>query len=264
MLIIFIHNKAKEGILALDFQEVLAMKTVQNTFMRYEMKYLVNAEQRSALMELVEKYMTPDEYGRSTICNVYYDTPDMRLVRRSIEKPVYKEKLRVRCYGARPAGDRVFVELKKKYDEVVFKRRVSMSAEQAEKYIAGKCDCPKQNQIVSEIDYFLSEYKNLIPAAFVGYEREAYFAKEDPNLRITFDDNIVWRDYDIGICRGICGKSLLRPGQSLMEIKVSTALPLWLTNKLSELKIYKVNFSKYGNAYKAMMGMPAEGGVICA
>ena len=240
------------------------MKTVQNTFMRYEMKYLVSAEQRKALTEFMEKYMTLDEYGRSTICNVYYDTPDMRLVRRSIEKPVYKEKLRVRCYGSLPEGDRVFVELKKKYNEVVFKRRVSMSAEQAEKYIAGKIESPKKNQIVSEIDYFLSEYKNLVPAAFIGYEREAYFAKDDPNLRITFDDNLVWRDYDICLCRGLCGKALLQPGQSLMEIKVSTALPLWLTNKLSELKIFKVNFSKYGNAYKAMMGMPQEGGIICA
>ena len=240
------------------------MKAVQNTFMRYEMKYLVSAEQRWALMELMEKYMVPDEYGRSTICNVYYDTPDMRLVRRSIEKPVYKEKLRVRCYGSLPEGDRVFVELKKKYDEVVYKRRVSMSAEQAQDYIAGKCGAPKQNQIVSELDYFLSEYKNLIPAAFIGYEREAYFAKDDPNLRITFDDNLVWRDYDVCLCKGLCGKPLLMPNQSLMEIKVSTAFPLWLTNKLSELKIFKVNFSKYGNAYKAMMGMPQEGNINCA
>ncbi|PKM73164.1 MAG: molecular chaperone [Firmicutes bacterium HGW-Firmicutes-16] len=240
------------------------MKTVQNTFMRYEMKYLVNSEQRRAITELMEKYMTLDEFGRSTICNVYYDTPDMRLVRRSIEKPIYKEKLRVRCYGALPAGDRVFIELKKKYDDVVFKRRVSMSAEQAEKYIAGKSDAPKQNQIVSEIDYFLAEYKTLIPAAFIGYEREAYFSKDDPNLRITFDDNIVYRDYDICLCKGLCGKALLKPGQSLMEIKVSTALPLWLTNKLSEQKVFKMNFSKYGNAYKAMMGMPREGEIICA
>ncbi|MEA4894973.1 MAG: polyphosphate polymerase domain-containing protein [Oscillospiraceae bacterium] len=240
------------------------MKSVQNTFMRYEMKYLVDSEQRGALMELIEKHMVPDEYGRSTICNVYYDTPDMRLVRRSIEKPVYKEKLRVRCYGAQPENDRVFIELKKKYDDVVFKRRVSMSAEQAEQYIAGKSGCPKHNQIVSEIDYFLSEYENLRPAAFVGYEREAYFAKDDPNLRMTFDDNILWRDYDIGICRGLCGKALLKPGQSLMEIKVSTAFPLWLTSKLSELKIFKINFSKYGNAYREMMAIPREGAINCA
>lgn len=240
------------------------MKTNQDTFMRYEMKYLVTAEQRRAIMEMVGKYMEPDEYGRSTICNIYYDTPDMRLVRRSIEKPVYKEKLRVRCYGTPSADDKVFVELKKKYDEVVFKRRVSMSENEAEKYLAGKCGSPKCSQIVSELDYFISKYSGIAPAAYVSYEREAYFAKDDPNLRITFDENILWRDYDLSLTKGIYGNPLLSPGQSLMEIKVSSAMPLWLTHKLSEQKVYKVNFSKYGNAYKTMTGKTIEGGYVCA
>lgn len=240
------------------------MKTIQNTFMRYEIKYLVTAEQRRELMRLMERYMEPDEFGRSTICNIYYDTPDMRLARRSIGKPVYKEKLRVRCYGTASAEDKVFVELKKKYDEVVFKRRVSMCEEQAEKYLAGNCGCPKENQIVSEIDYFVSEYEGLSPAAYIAYEREAFFSKDDPNLRITFDDNIVWRADELSLTKGIYGSSLLKPGQSLMEIKVSSAMPLWLTHKLSELKVYKTSFSKYGNAYKAMTGIPTEGGICCA
>jgi len=188
----------------------------------------------------------------------------MRLARRSIGKPVYKEKLRVRCYGTASAEDKVFVELKKKYDEVVYKRRVSMCEQQAEKYLAGKCGAPKENQIVSEIDYFVSEYEGLAPAAYVAYEREAYFSKDDPNLRITFDDNIVWRADELSLTKGVYGNSLLQPGQSLMELKVSSAMPLWLTHKLSELKIYKTSFSKYGNAYKAMTGIPTEGGICCA
>lgn len=240
------------------------MKTIQNTFMRYEMKYLVTAKQREAIMEMVGKYMEPDEYGRSTICNIYYDTPDNRLVRRSIEKPVYKEKLRVRCYGTPSADDKVFVELKKKYDDVVFKRRVSMPELKAEKYLLGECKAPKQNQIVSEIDYFLSKYSGLAPAAYVSYEREAYYGKEDPNLRITLDENILWRNYDLSLTKGIYGSALLAPEQSLIEIKVSSAMPLWLTHLLSEQKIYKVNFSKYGNAYKTMTGKTMEGGICCA
>jgi len=240
------------------------MKTNQNTFMRYEIKYLVTAQQRRAIMDTMSKYMEPDEYGRSTICNIYYDTPDMRLVRRSIEKPVYKEKLRVRCYGSASADDKVFVELKKKYDEVVYKRRVSMRESEAEKYLTGKCDCSKNNQIVSELDYFISEYKDIAPAAYIAYDREALFAKDDPNLRITFDDNILWRDYDLCLTKGIYGKLLLNQGQSLMEIKVSSAMPLWLTHLLSEQRIYKVNFSKYGNAYKTMMGKLVDGGYCCA
>ena len=251
-------------IIFIQVKEVANMKTNQNTFMRYEIKYLVTAEQRRAIMEAVSQFMEPDEYGRSTICNIYYDTPDMRLVRRSIEKPVYKEKLRVRCYGTASADDKVFVELKKKYDDVVFKRRVSMKEEQAGKYLAGECNSPKQNQIVSEIDYFIAGYSGIAPAAYISYEREAYFANDDPNLRITLDDNILWRDYDLSLSKGAYGNPLLNPGQSLMEIKVSSAMPLWLTHLLSEQKIYKVNFSKYGNAYKAMTGKSREGGICCA
>lgn len=240
------------------------MKTIQNTFMRYEMKYIVNAEQRSALTELMNNYMEPDEFGRSTICNIYYDTPDMRLVRRSIEKPVYKEKLRVRCYGDIKEQDKVFVELKKKYDDVVYKRRVSMSCMQADSYLLGGAESPKQNQIANEIDYFISEYKGLAPAAYISYEREAYFSKDDPNLRITFDENVLWRDYDLCLTKGAYGKTLLQPGQSLMEIKVANAMPLWLTHTLSEQKIYKISFSKYGNAYKTMEGVLEEGRAVCA
>ncbi len=240
------------------------MKTNQDTFMRYEIKYLVTAEQRASVMEMMSEYMQPDEFGRSTICNIYYDTPDMRLVRRSIEKPVYKEKLRVRCYGTPSANDKVYVELKKKYDDVVYKRRVSMRELDAEKYLIGEGDCPKQNQIVSEIDYFVSKYSGLVPAAYISYEREAYFAKDDPNLRITFDENILWRDCDLSLTKGVYGNPLLSPGQSLMEIKLASAMPLWLTHKLSQQKIYKINFSKYGNAYKAMTGKTLEGGYVCA
>ena len=240
------------------------MKTNQNTFMRYEIKYLVTEQQRRAIMDTMSKYMEPDEYGRSTICNIYYDTPDMRLVRRSIEKPLYKEKLRVRCYGSASEDDKVFVELKKKYDEVVYKRRVSMREGEAEKYLAGKCECTKNNQIVSELDYFISEYKGIAPAAYIAYDREAFFAKDDPNLRITFDDSILWRDYDLSLTSGIYGKPLLNKGQSLMEIKVSSAMPLWLTHLLSEQRLFKVNFSKYGNAYKTMIGKTMDGGYCCA
>ena len=240
------------------------MKEIQNTFMRYEIKYLVSTEQRRAIMELVESYMKPDEFGKSTICNIYYDTPDMRLIRRSIDKPIYKEKLRLRSYGKASDDSKVFVELKKKYMEVVYKRRISMKEDQAEMYLSGRIEAPKQNQISSELDYFLSEYKDIGPAAFIAYDRIAFYGKDEPNFRITFDENILWRDYDLSLSSEIYGKALLQPNQNLMEIKIANAMPLWLTHKLSEMGIYKVSFSKYGNAYKAMMNKPAEGGYVCA
>ena len=205
------------------------MQTIQNTFMRCEMKYLVTCEQRKALTKVIEQYMNPDEFGKSTICNVYYDTPDMRMVRHSIEQPVYKEKLRMRSYGRTSNDSCVFVELKKKYRDVVYKRRVSMSLSQAEGYLAGETNSPKYNQIVNEIDYILKEYKGIAPAMYVAYDRTAYFGKEDQGFRITFDENILWRETELSLSSEVYGKPLMDEGQSLLEVKISSAMPLWLS-----------------------------------
>lgn len=232
--------------------------------MRYEMKYPVTIEQRLRLSKLIEQYMNPDEFGKSTVCNVYYDTKDMRMVRCSIEQPVYKEKLRLRSYGRASDESAVFVELKKKYQEVVNKRRVSMPMAQAEGYLAGEMRPKKQNQIVSEIDYVLSQYKGISPTVYIAYDRTAYFGREDEGFRITFDENILWRNTELCLSSEIFGAPLLDKNQSLMEIKISSAMPLWLSHALCELGIYKFSFSKYGNAYKAMSNNSAERKCNCA
>lgn len=229
------------------------MQTVKNKFERREIKYLIDSQQRKAIMDRTDPFMKPDEFGRSTICNVYYDTPDMLLVRRSLEKPVYKEKLRVRSYGPASQDGTVFVEVKKKYKGIVYKRRVAMTEREAEQYLAGRAAAPEASQIVSELDYFLTQYKGLAPAAFIAYDRQAFFGKADPDFRITFDENIRWRDEALSLSSGTDGSQLLKPEQSLMEVKIAGAMPLWLAEELSRLGVFQTNFSKYGNVYKAMM-----------
>ena len=103
----------------------------QTVFKRYELKYLLTERQKKCVMEAMEPCMTPDAYGRTTIRNIYFDTADYRLARRSIEKPVYKEKLRIRSYEKASGASPVFVELKKKYKGVVYKRRISMPEREA-------------------------------------------------------------------------------------------------------------------------------------
>lgn len=223
--------------------------TYQNIFQRYELKYLVTQEQRNLLLEAMEPYMEPDEYGRSTIRNIYYDTPDFLLARRSLEKPVYKEKLRLRSYGAVRDEGRVFLELKKKYKGVVYKRRVSATRKEAMDYLLRGRALPEQNQITGELDYFRKMYKDLGPAVFLSYDRRAYRGREDGNLRVTFDENILWRQENLSLGGKPCGTPILEPRHVLMEIKIADAMPLWLCRLLSENGIFKTSFSKYGNAY---------------
>lgn len=227
---------------------------VLSIFKRYELKYLLNDAQYSAVMRAMEEKMRGDEYGKSDICNIYFDTPDYRLIRRSLEKPVYKEKLRLRSYGTPDADSRVFLELKKKYESVVYKRREAMSYREA----LGFIETPTpHSQITKEIAYFMSFYPELAPAVFLSYKREAYYWISDPGLRITFDSDILWRDTDTELSAGIYGTPILPDGMRLMEIKATGAIPLWLAATLSEERIRQTSFSKYGRAYEAIAGTPS-------
>ena len=221
-----------------------------SVFERVEKKYVLSKDKYKALLEGIAPYMSADEYGLHTICNIYYDTDTYDLIRHSIDKPKYKEKLRVRSYGKVGKKDKVYVELKKKYNGIVYKRRVSMTLEEAERYLKhGIKPNTKQLQILKEIDYFMKFYEPK-PKLYLAYDRVAYFGKEDENLRITFDHNIRSRDYDMSLSKGDYGTYLLDESSYLMEIKVPGAYPIWLARLLAELEIYPTSFSKYGNIYK--------------
>ncbi|MBE6741575.1 MAG: polyphosphate polymerase domain-containing protein [Ruminococcaceae bacterium] len=224
---------------------------IQTNFNRYETKYLITAEQQKAILEAVKEHIKPDEFGKSTICNVYYDTPDYLLIRRSLESPMYKEKLRLRSYGVANKKTPVFLEIKKKYNSVVYKRRI-VTTQSGAKCFINKTSA-QNTQIANEIKYFIERYKNLQPAVFISYEREAFYDKSDDTFRITFDKNILWRDWDISLSNGIYGNPILGRNQALMEVKCAGAIPMWFTKILSENGIYKTSFSKYGRAYQSIL-----------
>ena len=225
------------------------MGSTEITFKRYEKKYLLSAEQYCALWQCLDPHVVPDEFFQSTVCTIYYDSDNYSLIRNSIEKPAYKEKLRIRSYNTPDAHGEVFVELKKKFKGIVYKRRVRMEAAQAEAYLAGREAAPFDDQIIRELDWFL-RVNPVKPKVFLACERSAYVAKENPDLRITFDQNLRWRDTQLDLTKGHHGEPVMDPGDVLMEIKIPGALPVWLARMLSELKVFPTSFSKYGTCYK--------------
>ena len=232
----------------------------QSVFSRFELKFLLTQAQKKQVLAAMEPYMKLDDYGRTTIRNIYYDTPSYLLVRQSLERPVYKEKLRIRSYLQADHFTTVYVELKKKYDGVVYKRRIGLPERDAMAWIAGTAPCPRDEQIVSEIDYFCTFYRGLEPKVFLSYEREAYFALDGSDFRVTFDESILCRQRNLSLCDGVWGTPLLGAGQTLMEIKCSGGIPLWMTEVLSKQQIYKSSFSKYGAAYQTMIYPYLSGG----
>lgn len=227
--------------------------TFVTVFKRYELKYMLTLEQKEKILEAMSPHMALDKYGRTTIRNIYFDTPNYRLIRRSIEKPAYKEKLRIRSYSKATADSTVFVELKKKHENVVYKRRLPLHECDAIAWLCKDTACPVNTQISREIDYFIGFYDQLKPAVFLSYEREAYYDKGGGDFRVTFDDNILCRNTDIDLCSSVYGSPILPEGKVLMELKCSGGIPIWLVDVLSREHIYKTSFSKYGTAYSTLI-----------
>jgi len=221
----------------------------QTVFQRYELKYLLTQAQKETVLQAMHPYMSLDKYGRTTIRNLYYDTDSYLLIRRSIEKPAYKEKLRIRSYSRVDGDSTAFVELKKKYKSVVYKRRISLPYAEAAAWLSRERHPDKHTQIANEIDYFLDYYGSLHPTVFLSYVREAYYANDGSDFRVTFDDNILCRQDELSLDSDVYGTEILPESKVLMEIKCSGGIPLWMTQVLSKEQIYKTSFSKYGTAY---------------
>ena len=231
----------------------------QMTFKRYELKYLLNKKEKEEILLAMKPHMKLDDYGRTVIRNIYFDTDNFRLIRRSMEKPVYKEKLRIRSYKPVQITDPVFVEIKKKYKSVVYKRRLLLPEKTVmESFRTGE-PLPVCSQIGDEIQYFREYYKNLQPSVFLSYEREAFYSLDGSDFRVTFDENILYRRNDISLGSEIYGHPLLGKQQTLMEIKTSGGIPLWMSETLTKHHLYKTSFSKYGSAYQRMMEAAMQG-----
>ncbi len=251
------------------------MENYQAVFKRKEIKYLLSSEERNALLPILEAHMEPDAFAHSSISNLYYDTPDFRMVRRSLEKPMYKEKLRLRSYGTPENTSTVFSEIKKKAMGIVYKRRISLPYQEAVSFLSGQqiastdtcsgttrqiastdmCDGTTR-QILHELDWMLASYENLSPRVFLSYERDSYKGISDPSLRLTLDQDILFRTDRLDLREGAFGEAILLPDQTLMEVKISNAAPLWLAQALSEIGIFPVSFSKYGRAYERICRDP--------
>ncbi len=219
---------------------------------RYELKYLLSGEQTAYLREALRGHMEADQYGKTSIASLYYDTPNYRLIRTSVEKPAFKEKIRLRSYGIATDESPVFLELKRKAYGIVYKRRVETTIPLVRKFFAGEGDICAGGQINSEIKAFRDYYRELVPACLIIYDRVAFF-EPGGDLRLTIDENPRYRTEDLTLKKSMDGISLLKPGWTILEVKVQEAMPLWLAAILSGGGIRKASFSKYGEAYRQQL-----------
>ena len=219
---------------------------------RYEMKYILSPEQTEFFKKKVVGHMKIDKFGLTSIASLYYDTPDYRLIRTSIDKPAFKEKIRLRSYGIASDSSPVFLELKRKAYGIVYKRRVQSTLPLVKKFFDCEGDICAGGQINREITTFRDYYQTLVPACLIFYDRIAYF-EPGGDLRLTIDHNPRYRYDELNLKTSMEGNSLLEKGFTILEVKVQQAVPLWLSAILTEGHIYKNSFSKYGEAYRQQL-----------
>lgn len=269
--------------LSMDLPQISATRTaapVRSNFARHEKKYDIDQAQMNAFIDSIADKLGYDEYARSSICSLYYDTPTDELINRSMEKPLYKEKLRVRSYGVPQAQSQVFVELKKKFKGIVYKRRVFCSYAAAKAFMAGApyqqaiimypLDDPEKQQvslsdhslqIAAEIRACCERHPNLRPAMVIVTQRVSLRSTDESDIRITLDYDAVWRTNACDLAAGMEGEPLIDEDHAIMEIKCGGAYPLWLVDALNAVQAYPKSCSKYGRAYTAWC---AEGGAAPA
>ena len=218
---------------------------------RYELKYRLSSYQLKQFQEKILEYMKIDKYGLTSIISLYYDTPSFTLINRSIEKPKYKEKIRLRSYGLANANTKVFLEIKRKNEGIVYKRRITLKEDEADAFINGNLEL-KGTQISRELEAFKENHRRLEAKYLIIYDRIAYY-QDDSDLRITVDKNPRYRVSDLNLHTSTNGISLLEENEAILEVKVQHSVPYWLAKILSELKIYQTSFSKVGTAHKLTM-----------
>ncbi len=214
---------------------------------RYELKYYLNKDQLAFFEEKIASYMKLDQYGLTTIASLYFDTPDFRLITKSIEKPKFKEKIRLRGYGLVNEDKPTFLEVKRKCEGIVYKRRITLSEKEALNFIS-TCETTKQNQIDREVEAFLKAHYPLEAKYLIIYDRKAFY-QDNSDLRITIDRNPRYRTTKLNLHTSMEGIPLVEEGGAILEVKVQNAIPLWLTSILSQGKIYQTSFSKVGRAH---------------
>ena len=221
---------------------------MQSIFRRYEKKYLITRDQHLELEKAISSYMMPDHYGEYLVQNLYFDTESWDVIRTSIEGPAYKEKMRLRCYGNATHKSIFYLELKKKYKGVVYKRRIAIPSYLFNNRSIRALVSKTPSQIASELDFYLRS-NDVDEKIYIAYQRHAFMGIEDGDLRITFDRNLRFRLDNLKFSNPNTAQTILPQDKTLMEVKTLGGMPLWLAKTFSENEIFPTSFSKFGICY---------------
>ena len=243
------------------------MKPLETTFKRIETKYVVSKKILDKLVQDLKKYLVEDDYPISTISNIYFDTEDFAVLQDDDFGNKRKEKVRMRTYLSQPKADsQVFLEIKTKDQEGIGRKyRLLSTPSSIINFITkGHLDASITDTVVIEkVKKLQHDYKLAIkPRMYIYYDR--YSLKEKKyiegydyhKIRITIDQNLIYRDENVSLFAGNHGAPLLDSNTVIMEIKAPGNKPQWLQDILDKYGLMEHKFSKYSCAYHKSQGLP--------
>jgi hypothetical protein len=220
------------------------------SFNRYEMKYELALESAQRLTEDLLRHCDPDPHSGDAgydVYSLYWDSPQLGCFWEKLDGEKYRRKLRFRRYGT---GDAAFVEIKQRLDRTVQKRRVLWPLERVRRVFesgsVGSELADDERDAVAQEALFLCHRLRLEPKMAVRYRRRAYFAKFEPDLRVTFDSRLQFDAHALDIGEPFeTGRYLLAPDRSILEIKFNHRVPHWLIALVQKHNLELRRFSKY-------------------
>lgn len=223
-------------------------------FNRFEKKYVLSIDVYHEILDKLLLKMNLDKNNVDEfmkVQSIYFDTDNNDYIRNSISKPYYKEKIRIRGYNFIDSDSELFLEVKRKIDGKVNKRRTNIKLSDIDNLIENNTieynNEYMNKQVLNEINYILNR-DHLLPKLFVSYERCA-LVDNHSDLRITFDKNITGSSNKISF-NIKTDQQLLNSKLMIMEVKTCYGMPRWLLEIIENNDIKKASFSKYGTSYK--------------
>ncbi|MCL1787878.1 MAG: polyphosphate polymerase domain-containing protein [Defluviitaleaceae bacterium] len=220
---------------------------MESIFRRQEVKFVITDAQRGQIYDFVAGRIPPDVFGKYLVQSLYFDTDHWDVICTSIDKPLFKEKLRLRCYGVPNLHSTMYLELKKKYRGIVHKRRIAFPMAELEHKSVRDIAAADTTQVGRELNFYLQSMP-VHEKVHISYHRAAF--EDDSGLRITFDTDVRFRTNLLDYQHPDGGRPILPPGLTVIEVKTLGGIPMWLARAFSNLSIYPTSFSKYGVGYK--------------
>lgn len=230
------------------------MSKIQEHFLRYEFKYILNDETRENIENELSFFMHLDpfvekfENKKYLVRSLYFDDPYNSFYYEKTDGLMHRQKFRIRTYSTNYNKDiPIMLELKGRYNNFVYKHRTSLehNNENTSDIFHLLSQLEKNDNQVSKQFIYDRYRKKIKPIMLIDYQRRAYQSKYDYEFRITFDGELYGTQTTKLFPKDDLYKRKLIDGYTIMEVKFRKHVPPWFHRIMIKYQLNRISISKY-------------------